>query len=72
MLHVASVLDNLIDTGRAAPFIAVIPVQNVASPRDTECVDVVHGPQVEDYLTTDVRTAVLREFRGHRPGRSGP
>jgi hypothetical protein len=68
VLHVASVLDNLIDTGRAAPFIAVIPVQNVDYPRDTECVDVVHGPQVEDYLTADVRTAVLRAFRASPSG----
>jgi len=68
VLHVSSVLDTLIDTGRATPFIAVIPVQNVASPRDTECVDVVHGPQVEDYLTTDVRTAVLHAFRASASG----
>ncbi|HST47878.1 alpha/beta hydrolase [Jatrophihabitans sp.] len=68
VLHVAGVLDTLIDTGRAAPFIAVIPVQNVASPRDTECVDVVHGPQVEDYLTSDVRTAVLSAFRASPAG----
>lgn len=68
VLHVTSVLDTLIDSGRSAPFIAVIPVQNVASPRDTECVDVVHGPRVEDYLTTDVRTAVLRAFRASPSG----
>lgn len=62
-LHLSSVLNTLIRSGRSAPFIAVAPVQNVASPRDTECVNVVGGPQVETYLTYDVRAAVQRAFR---------
>ncbi len=62
-LHVSSVLDTLITTGRAAPFIAVIPEQNIAAPRDTECVNVVGGPQVDSYLSYDVRMATLRAFR---------
>jgi len=62
-LHLSTVLNTLIGSGRAAPFIAVAPVQNVASPRDTECVNVVGGPQVETYLTYDVRAAVERAFR---------
>jgi len=68
VLHVSSVLDNLIATGRSAPFIAVMPVQNVASPRDTECVNVAHGPQVDTYLTQDVRAATLRAFRASPAG----
>jgi S-formylglutathione hydrolase FrmB len=67
-LHVATVLDGLIATGRAAPFIAVIPEQNVASPRDTECVNVVRGPQVDTYLSDDVRTATVRAFRASPSG----
>jgi S-formylglutathione hydrolase FrmB len=63
MLHVVDVLDSLIATGRAVPFIAVMPEQNVAWPRDTECVNVVGGPQVDSYLSDDVRTAVVRAFR---------
>ena len=67
-LHVASVLDTLILTGRAAPFIAVIPEQNVAAPRDAECVNVVRGPQVDSYLSDDVRTATVRAFRAAHSG----
>jgi len=62
-LHLATVLDSMIATGQAAPFIAVLPVQNVASPRDTECVNVVHGPQVDSYLSYDVRATVTTAFR---------
>jgi pimeloyl-ACP methyl ester carboxylesterase len=68
VLHVASLLDELIGSGRSAAFIAVIPVQNVASPRDTECVNVAHGPQVDTYLTADVRAAVLHAFRAAPSG----
>jgi enterochelin esterase-like enzyme len=67
-LHLPNVLDSLIRSGRSAPFIAVVPVQNVASPRDTECVNVVGGPQVETYLTYDVRAAVDRAFRASQDG----
>lgn len=67
-LHVAAVLDTLIATGRAAPFIAVLPEQNVASPRDTECVNVVRGPQVDTYLSDDVRTATVRALRASTSG----
>ncbi|MDQ2836846.1 MAG: alpha/beta hydrolase-fold protein [Actinomycetota bacterium] len=67
-LHLASVLNTLIDTGRSVPFIAVAPVQNVDSPRDTECVDVVGGPKVDTYLAFDVRTAVEQAFRASRSG----
>ena len=67
-LHLANVLDELIRDGRSAPFIAIVPVQNVASPRDTECVNVVGGPQVETYLSYDVRAAAERSFRVARDG----
>jgi pimeloyl-ACP methyl ester carboxylesterase len=68
VLHLASELNYLIDTGRSAPFIAVVPVQNVASPRDTECVNVVGGPQVDSYLSYDVRSAVERSVRASSSG----
>jgi pimeloyl-ACP methyl ester carboxylesterase len=67
-LHLAPVLDALISDGRSAPFIAVAPVQNVASPRDTECVDVVGGPKVDTYLSYDVRSAVEQAFRASSDG----
>lgn len=62
-LHLATVMNELVDSGRVAPFIVVMPVQNVASPHDTECVNVSHGPQVETYLTYDVRAAVTQQLR---------
>lgn len=62
-LHIATVLDQAIASGTSVPFIAVIPMINVAYPRDTECVNVVSGPQVETYLTVDVRAAVEAQVR---------
>lgn len=62
-LHLASVMDSLIAAGRSIPFVVVMPVQNVDSPRDTECVNVTGGPRVDTYLTYDVRTAVERNLR---------
>lgn len=67
-LQLSAVLTSLINTGRSAPFIAVVPVQNVALPRDTECVNVVRGPQVDSYLSFDVRTAIERSFRASPSG----
>jgi S-formylglutathione hydrolase FrmB len=64
-LNVAGVLDREIAAGRSLPFIAVMPSQDVAGNRDTQCVNVVHGPAVETYLTTDVRAAVARAFRAN-------
>lgn len=62
-LHLATVMDELISTGRSIPFVIVMPVQNVDSPRDTECVNVTGGPKVDSYLTDDVRIAVERNLR---------
>jgi len=62
-LHIRQTLDGEIAAGRTVPMIAILPTQTVAPPRDTECVNVAHGAQVETYLTTDVRRAVLRDFR---------
>lgn len=62
-LRIRQTLDTEIAAGRTVPMIAVMPTQMVDPPRDTECINVPHGPQVETYLTTDVRRAVLRNFR---------
>ncbi|HEX2904087.1 MAG TPA: alpha/beta hydrolase-fold protein [Jatrophihabitans sp.] len=62
-LHLATVMNGLIATGRSVPFVIVAPVQNVDSPHDTECVNVPGGPQVDDYLTYDVRSAVEHNLR---------
>ena len=69
-LHIRQVLDGEIAAGRTVPMIAVMPTQTVAPPRDTECVNVPNGPQVETYLTRDVRRAVLHNFRASGEPRS--
>lgn len=67
-LHLAQMLDTEIAAGRAEPFIAILPTQTVASPRDTECVNVAHGPQVETYLAEDVPATARRDFRTQATG----
>ncbi|MDP9117796.1 MAG: esterase family protein [Actinomycetota bacterium] len=62
-LHVASVLDTEIAAGRTQPMIVVMPSQDVDGLRDTQCVNVVGGPKVELYLTTDVRATIRSAFR---------
>ena len=67
-LHIAAILDNEMQVGNTVPFIAVMPTSNVSMPRDTECVNVVGGPQVDTYLTEDVRAAVESAFRADSNG----
>lgn len=62
-LHLQQILDAQIASRQSVPMIAVMPVQNVAFPRDTQCVNVVGGPKVETFLTQDVRRAVVSAFR---------
>lgn len=64
-LAVAKVLDTEIASGRSLPFIAVMPSQEVAGRRDTQCVNVVGGQDVETYLTTDVRAVITRAYRAN-------
>jgi pimeloyl-ACP methyl ester carboxylesterase len=62
-MHLRTVLDTAIRTGHIAPFIAIMPTQNVRAPHDTQCLNVVGGPAVSTYLTADVHSAVLANFR---------
>ena len=62
-LQLQTVMDAEVAAGRVRPFIAVLPTMNVASPRDTECVDVAHGPQVATWLATDVPAIVGHQVR---------
>ncbi|UQX89018.1 alpha/beta fold hydrolase [Jatrophihabitans telluris] len=64
-LAVAAKLDAEIKAGRSVPLIAVMPTQDVAGGRDTQCVDVVGGPAVDHYLTVDVRSAITRAYRAN-------
>lgn len=47
-------MDYLIQTGAVRPFIVVLPDVNGGYSRDTECQNIVGGPQTETYLATDV------------------
>jgi enterochelin esterase-like enzyme len=58
-----------IDTGRVAPFVAVIPPLMTDPPRDTECTNVPRGPRAESYLAQDLPTAVEHDLRVDPPGR---
>ncbi len=62
-LNVQKVLDAAIARHQVVPLIAVMPMQNLAFPRDTQCVDVVGGPKVDTFLSADVHRAVLTAFR---------
>ncbi len=62
-LGVQHVADGEIAAGRALPFVAVLPQQNYLGRHDAECIDAVHGPQVQTTLTTNVRAVVDRELR---------
>ena len=65
---VGQVASQAIDSGRVAPFVAVIPPLMTAPPRDTECTDVPHGPRAESYLEHDLPTAVQHDLRVDPPG----
>jgi S-formylglutathione hydrolase FrmB len=67
-LNVARILDREIAAGRSEPFIAVMPSQDVAGGRDTQCVNVVGGPQVDTYLTDDVRATITHAYRASTQG----
>ncbi len=54
---------KLMAAGRMQAAIVVLISQTVATPRDTDCVDVVGGPQVETYLTSDYQTAMRSAYR---------
>jgi enterochelin esterase-like enzyme len=62
-LHLQGLLDAQIASWHALPFIAVLPTQNVLAPRDTQCLNVAGGPNVDTYLTVDVHRAVDTGFR---------
>jgi enterochelin esterase-like enzyme len=56
-------MDFLLGHGIIAPFIVVLPDVNGGYAHDTECQDIVQGPQVQTYLTDDVTGWVDHHFR---------
>lgn len=67
-LQLQQVMDAEVQSGKAAPFIAVLPVMNVATPRDTECTDIPKGPQVATWLGSDVPEVLSAQVRALPPG----
>jgi enterochelin esterase-like enzyme len=53
-LNVVKILDGEIKSGRMAPTVVVFPFQTPDPALDTECTNLVNGPQTETYLTSDV------------------
>ncbi|HWS37376.1 MAG TPA: alpha/beta hydrolase-fold protein [Actinoplanes sp.] len=56
-LHVTTILDAEISAGRMVPTVVLFPYQTPDTAIDTECTNLVGGPQAETYLTTDVPAA---------------
>jgi enterochelin esterase-like enzyme len=68
-LDTVGTMGQLIRSGRTLPMVLVLISPTVASPRDTECADVVRGPPVETYLSADVPAWVAAHYRVFPPGR---
>ncbi|OJF14865.1 alpha/beta hydrolase [Couchioplanes caeruleus] len=63
-LQVQSALDTEIAAGRMAPTVVLFPFQTPnPTTLDTECTNLVGGPQTETFLTVDVPAYVKSKFR---------
>lgn len=62
-LPIASMMQAEVSAGRAHPFIAVVVKETVTPPRDTECANVVNGPQVENFLAVEIRDQLQHVLR---------
>jgi enterochelin esterase-like enzyme len=62
-LNVGHILDTEIRAGRMAPTIVVFPYQTPNPRLDTECTNLVGGPQTETFLTADVPSFVRSHLR---------
>jgi enterochelin esterase-like enzyme len=60
---VGQTASRLIDSGKVAPFVVVMPPLMTNPPRDTECTNVPGGPQAETFLSSDVPQAVQSHLR---------
>lgn len=54
---------DLTAAGRMKPMVLVMLRPTLAPPRDTECMDVPHGPQVETFLTRDLPGLLAARYR---------
>lgn len=66
-MHVDTAADDLVRSGRAAPYVIVMPTVWVGW-HGQQCLDAARGPADESYLTKDVPAAVQQQFRVQPPG----
>ncbi|MBV9023413.1 MAG: esterase [Streptomycetaceae bacterium] len=52
-----------IQQGKMQPTILIMLRPTVMPPRDTECIDIPHGPQVETFFTQDLRNTISANYR---------
>lgn len=62
-LHYPQTVHELAREGRMQPMVLVMLRPTVALPRDTECVDVPHGPQTETFFAEDLPSAISAHYR---------
>ncbi|GAA0569694.1 alpha/beta hydrolase-fold protein [Paractinoplanes ferrugineus] len=62
-LNGISIINQEIAAGRMAPTVLVFPYQTPTPSLDTECTNLVGGPQTETFLTVDVPAAVRARYR---------
>ena len=71
-LPIDRIMQTEVAAGRAKPFVVVVVKETPLAPRDTECANVPNGPQVETFLSQEVRDQVTKVLRVrteaiHRP-----
>lgn len=62
-LHYPQIAAGQVRRGQARPMIMVMMRPTVVPPRDTECMNVPHGPQTETFFATDLRNALTARYR---------
>jgi enterochelin esterase-like enzyme len=62
-MHYPQVAARQVRAGQAQPVVLVMLRPTVVPPRDTECVNVPHGPQTETFFATDLRAAISARYR---------
>lgn len=62
-MNMPTLAAKAIDRNEISPTILVLMRPTVVPPRDTECMDVPDGPQVETYFTKDLRESMERTYR---------
>ncbi len=65
-LGLIQTMNQRVGHGTARPTVLVVLHPTLAPPRDTECADVPHGPQVETYLAADLPAEVRASYRVSR------